>query len=144
MAKKSKAIRRPDKKPKKLESQEICSLIERVAGLSVSQPVGATVTSIFFLRETFERELASLVREVSRAFKQKELAYIEIFSSNHLCIMVGMVHHHSADANILSRRSSQLFKTEFGASLYSKTLKGIFHVFPDIQRLTKVKELFAY
>jgi hypothetical protein len=145
LSKKSKGIQKTKKKSSFRKDCSVDSLIERVACLTVSEPVGSShVSSFFFLRETYESELELLGKEVSRFFKAHELAKIEIFTSNHHCIMIGLVHHCASQANILSKHPSSLFKTEFGALLYSKKLKGNFKVFFDIQRVAKVKELVNY
>lgn len=103
------------------------------------------VSVIFFLKETFENDFDFLTRDIKRCFFENpfDLKKIEIFTSNHHHVMIGRVHHKSDDS-IMRKIVSSLFKTEFGASLYSKTLKGTFKVFSDLQTLHKVKDLINY
>lgn len=103
------------------------------------------ISVIFFLRETFEFHFESLMRDIKKSFVSPfHLLKIEIFNSNHQRMMIGRVHHTVKDQSAFTKSRSALFSTEFGAELYSKTLKGTFKVFNDLVCLTKVKELINY
>ena len=100
---------------------------------------------VFFLTETFERNISSLCKEIkSSFFSPFDLKKIEIFSTNHQRILIGRVYHQCKGKSPLSNSKSALFTTEIDGKLYSRDLKGFFKVFGDIQCVTKLKELLNY
>ena len=136
------------KKAAKLH-EDFTTLIEKISTLTVQEEIAEKddlkIELVFFLTETFERNISSLCKEIKSSFLSPfDLKKIEIFSTNHQRILIGRVYHHCKGKSPLANSKSALFTTEIDGKLYSRDLKGFFKVFGDIQCVTKLKELLNY
>lgn len=144
-----------ERKERSKKDYELTSLIDKISGLSMSEPhhldlttngIGSSSsTLIFFLTETYEHHFESLLKDIKKCFFSPfDLKKIEVYSSNYENLMVGKVFYSYKHSNSLQKSKSSLFTCEYGKELFSKRLKGNLKTFSDLTPCTKVKELISY